>query len=46
MRILSAEEVDAALDDLALIDRLEAAFRAVPRCRCAIITICRPARCC
>jgi ornithine cyclodeaminase len=27
MRILSAEEVDAALDDLALIDRLEAAFR-------------------
>jgi len=28
MRILSAEEVDAALDDLALIDRLEAAFRA------------------
>jgi ornithine cyclodeaminase len=28
MRILSAEDVDAALDDLALIDRLEAAFRA------------------
>jgi ornithine cyclodeaminase len=28
MRILSAEEVDAALDDLVLIDRLEAAFRA------------------
>jgi alanine dehydrogenase len=28
MRILSADEVDAALDDLALIDRLEAAFRA------------------
>lgn len=27
MRILSAEEVDAALDDLTLIDRLEAAFR-------------------
>jgi ornithine cyclodeaminase len=27
MRILSAEQVDAALDDLALIDRLEAAFR-------------------
>lgn len=27
MRILSAEEVDAALDDLALIERLEAAFR-------------------
>jgi ornithine cyclodeaminase len=27
MRILSAEEVDAALDDLVLIDRLEAAFR-------------------
>jgi alanine dehydrogenase len=27
MRILSAEAVDAALDDLALIDRLEAAFR-------------------
>lgn len=27
MRILSAEEVDAALDDLALINRLEAAFR-------------------
>jgi alanine dehydrogenase len=27
MRILSAEEVDAALDDRALIDRLEAAFR-------------------
>ena len=27
MRILPAEEVDAALDDLALIDRLEAAFR-------------------
>ena len=27
MRILSAEEVDAALDDLALIDRIEAAFR-------------------
>jgi alanine dehydrogenase len=27
MRIFSAEEVDAALDDLALIDRLEAAFR-------------------
>jgi ornithine cyclodeaminase len=28
MRILSAEEVDAGLDDMALIDRLEAAFRA------------------
>jgi ornithine cyclodeaminase len=28
MRILSADEVDAALDDLALIDHLEAAFRA------------------
>jgi len=28
MRILSAEDVDAALDDLALIDHLEAAFRA------------------
>ena len=28
MRILSAEDVDAALDDTALIDRLEAAFRA------------------
>lgn len=28
MRILSAEDVDSALDDLALIDRLEAAFRA------------------
>lgn len=28
MRILSADEVDAALDDLALIDRLEALFRA------------------
>lgn len=28
MRILSAEQVDAALDDLGLIDRLEAAFRA------------------
>jgi alanine dehydrogenase len=28
MRILSAEDVDAALDDLALIDRLEASFRA------------------
>jgi ornithine cyclodeaminase len=28
MRILSAEEVDANLDDLALIDHLEAAFRA------------------
>jgi len=28
MRILSAEEVEAALDDLGLIDRLEAAFRA------------------
>jgi len=28
MRLLSADEVDAALDDLALIDRLEAAFRA------------------
>jgi ornithine cyclodeaminase len=28
MRILSAEEVDAALDDLTLIDRLDAAFRA------------------
>jgi ornithine cyclodeaminase len=27
MKILSAEEVDAALDDLTLIDRLEAAFR-------------------
>jgi alanine dehydrogenase len=27
MRILSAGEVDAALDDLALVDRLEAAFR-------------------
>ncbi|HYD05847.1 MAG TPA: ornithine cyclodeaminase family protein [Reyranella sp.] len=27
MRILSADEVDGALDDLALIDRLEAAFR-------------------
>ena len=27
MKILSAEEVDAALDDLALVDRLEAAFR-------------------
>ena len=42
MRILSAEEVDAALDDLALIDRLEAAFRAGCRgAACAIITICR-----
>ena len=28
MRILSAEQVDAALDDLALVDRLEQAFRA------------------
>jgi alanine dehydrogenase len=28
VRILSAEEVDAALDDLALIDRLDALFRA------------------
>jgi ornithine cyclodeaminase len=28
MKILSADEVDAALDDIALIDRLEAAFRA------------------
>lgn len=28
MRILSAEEVDAALDDLVLIDRLDALFRA------------------
>ena len=28
MRILSADEVDAALDDLTLIDRLEALFRA------------------
>ncbi|MBM3647258.1 MAG: ornithine cyclodeaminase family protein [Alphaproteobacteria bacterium] len=28
MRVLSAAEVDAALDDLALIDRLEAMFRA------------------
>ena len=28
MRILSAEEVDAALDDVALIDRLDALFRA------------------
>jgi ornithine cyclodeaminase len=28
MRILSADEVDAALDDIALIDHLEAAFRA------------------
>ena len=28
MKILSAAEVDAALDDLALIDRLDALFRA------------------
>ena len=28
MRILSASEVDGALDDIALIDRLEAMFRA------------------
>jgi ornithine cyclodeaminase len=36
MRILSAAEVDAALDDIALIDRLEAMFRPAARRRCAI----------
>jgi hypothetical protein len=33
MRILSAAEVDAALDDITLVDRLEAMFRAGCRTR-------------
>jgi hypothetical protein len=46
MKILSAAEVDANLDDLALIDRLDQLFRTGCRCRLGIITPspARPAR--
>ena len=47
MRILSADEVDGALDDVALIDRIEGAVQGpAARRRCVIITSWPRACCC